>query len=83
MVHANCNHKALSFFFSLRGKIIDGYTLFYAGKNNTRNGVGIVVGKDFKEKIVGVKRLSNRIITIKLVLEEDTIHIISACAPQA
>lgn len=43
-----------------------------------KNKMGIVIDKDLKEKIVGVKRLSDRIITIKLVLEEDIIHIISA-----
>ena len=37
--------------------LTDGYKLFYAGENNTRNGVSIVVDKDLKEKIVGVKRL--------------------------
>jgi hypothetical protein len=34
-------------------------------------------------KIVGVKLLSERIITIKLALEEDIIHIIGAYVPQA
>ena len=43
----------------------------------------IVLDKDLKEKIKGVKRLGDRIIAIKLVLEEDMIHIISVYAPQA
>ena len=45
--------------------------------------MGIVVDKDLKEKIVRVKRLGNRIIAMKLVLEEDIIHIINAYAPKA
>lgn len=52
-------------------------------QKNARNGVSIVVDWDLKEKIVGVKKLADRLITIKLVLEEDIIHIISAYAPQA
>ena len=36
-----------------------------------------------KENVLGVKRLGDRIIAIKLVLEEDIIHTISAYAPQA
>ena len=32
---------------------------------------------------MGVKKLGDRLITIKLVLEEAVIHIISAYAPQA
>ena len=45
--------------------------------------MGIVVDKDSKEKIVGVKRLGDRVIAIILVLQEDIIHIISAYALQA
>ena len=56
---------------------------FYVRKNNTRNGVGIVIGKDLKEKIIGIKRLDDRIIAIRLVLEEDIIQIIGAYAHQA
>ena len=64
-------------------EFIDGYKLYYVRKNNTRNEVGIVVDKDLKEKIVGLKRLGDKIITIKLVLEEDIMNTISACAPHA
>ena len=38
-------------------ELFDGYKLYYAGKNNARNGGGIVKDKDLKEKIVGLKRL--------------------------
>ena len=34
-------------------ELTDGYKLFCARKNNTRNGVGIVEDKDLKEIIVG------------------------------
>ena len=64
-------------------ELTDCYKFFYVGKNNTANEVGIVVDKDLKEKIVRVKKLGDRIIEIKLVLEEDIINIISAYAPQA
>ena len=64
-------------------ELIDGYKFFYIGKTNTKNGVAIVVDEDLKEKIVGVKRLGDTIIKIKLALEEDIIHIISAYAPLA
>lgn len=37
----------------------------------------MVVDNHLQEKIVGVKRLGDRILTIKLVLQEDIIHIIS------
>ena len=45
--------------------------------------MGIVVDTDLKERAVGVKRIGDRIIAIKLVLEENIMHIISLYAPQA
>ena len=59
--------------------LAQGYKLFYARKN-TRNGVGIKEDKDLKEKIVGIKRVGDRIIEIKR--EEDIIHIICALLPK-
>ena len=52
-------------------ELIDGYRLQYLGKNYAKKGESIIVDKDLKEKIVGVKRLGDRLITIKRVLEED------------
>lgn len=41
-----------------KGKeLTNSYKLYYIGNNNARNGVRIVVDKDLKEKIVGVKRV--------------------------
>lgn len=45
-------------------------------KERTLQGVGIIVYKDLKEKIVKVKRLGENIIAIELVLEEDIMHLI-------
>ena len=47
----------------------------------TKNGVGIIVDKDLNEEVVDVKRIDDRIITIKLVLEKEIINIISAYVP--
>ena len=63
-------------------ELTDYYKLFYVGKNDVRNEVGIVVDKHLKEKIVSEKRSGDRIIGIKLVLEEDIIHKTSAYAPK-
>lgn len=49
-------------------------------KNNDKNIVGIIVDTDLKLKIVSAKRTGDKIITNKLVLEEDVIHIISSYA---
>ena len=65
-----------------KAKDIDGFKLWYTGEANNKNGVGIIVDKDLKEKVVDVKRIGDRIIAIKLVLEKEIINIISAYAPQ-
>lgn len=64
-----------------KAKDIDGFKLWYIGEINNKNGVGIIVDKDLKEEVVDVKRIGDRIISIKLVLEKEIINIISVYAP--
>ncbi len=59
-----------------------GFKLWYAGKAKSRNGVGIIVDKIWKKDIVDVKRVGDRIIALKFVVEQDTFNVISAYAPQ-
>ncbi|KAL4181233.1 hypothetical protein AMTRI_Chr12g236160 [Amborella trichopoda] len=63
-----------------KAKKIDGYKLWYTRKDNNRNGVGITVDKDLKDKVVNVKRISDRLLLIKLVLGEEIINVIIAYA---
>ncbi|KAL4201431.1 hypothetical protein AMTRI_Chr02g258670 [Amborella trichopoda] len=51
-------------------------------KDNNRNGIGIIVDKDLKNKVVHVKQIGDRLLLIKLVLGEEIINVISAYAPQ-
>jgi len=44
--------------------------------------VGIIIDKTLKDAVIAVKRVGDRIILVKLVLEGETINIISAYAPQ-
>ena len=60
----------------------EGYKLLYSGSDGTRNGVAIVVDLDLKDNIVNVRRISDRILSIKLALGREIMHIISAYAPQ-
>ncbi|KAL4184629.1 hypothetical protein AMTRI_Chr10g226480 [Amborella trichopoda] len=64
------------------GMLTDEYKLWYTGKDNNRNGGGIIVDKDLKDKVVNVSRIGDRLLLIKLVLGEEIINIISAYAPQ-
>ena len=68
--------------FRSKAKDIDGFKLWYTREANNKNGIRIIVDKDLKEEVIDVKRICDRIIVIKLVLEKEIINIISAYAPQ-
>ncbi|KAL5144498.1 Craniofacial development protein 2 [Glycine soja] len=59
-----------------------GFKLWYTGKIRSRNGVGIIVDKEWKKDVVDVRRVRDRIIALKLVVRHDTFNVISGYAPQ-
>ncbi|XP_070054840.1 uncharacterized protein [Nicotiana tomentosiformis] len=59
------------------------FKLWYAGRVGGRNGVGILIDKDLRELVVKVRRVNDRLMTIKLVVGGFTLNIISVYAPQA
>nr|GEX21080.1 hypothetical protein [Tanacetum cinerariifolium] len=58
------------------------YKLWYSGSATAQNGVGVVVAPYLKDKVVQVFRISDRIMLVRLVIEEELINVISAYAPQ-
>ncbi|CAH0719180.1 unnamed protein product, partial [Brenthis ino] len=61
-----------------------GYKLVYYGTMNNQNGIGIVLDKDLKNRIINIDRRTDRLMSIKLALDNQPIvNIISAYAPQA
>ncbi|XP_059302002.1 uncharacterized protein LOC132053925 [Lycium ferocissimum] len=58
------------------------WTISYGSRSNNRNGVGILVDNDLRDQVVGVERVSDRMMTIKVVVGGFIFHIISAYAPQ-
>ncbi|XP_071728508.1 uncharacterized protein [Rutidosis leptorrhynchoides] len=63
--------------------IIGDYKLWFAGSSVARNGVGIFIGPPYKDHVVGVGRCSDRIMSVRLVIQEVTYMVISAYAPHA
>ncbi|KAH1202758.1 Craniofacial development protein 2 [Glycine max] len=59
-----------------------GFKLWYTGKIRSRNGIGIIVDKEWKKDVVDVRRVGDRIIVLKLVVGQDTFNVISGYAPQ-
>ena len=60
-----------------KAKDIDSYKLWYTGKVSHSNDVGIIVNEDWKRNVVEVYRIGDRLIWIRMVVEEETINIIS------
>jgi len=65
-----------------KAKEIDGFKLWYSGVKRTTNVVGILVKSDLVERVVDVKRKSDRILSIKLVVGSKVLNVVSVYAPQ-
>ena len=61
----------------------DGYKLLYSGANaQGRNGVGIILSGELKNKVMEVYRKNDRIMRVKICFGGQTVNVISAYAPQ-
>ena len=59
-----------------------GCKLFYNGADGRKNGIGIVVREELAESVLEVKRVSDRLMTMKLEVKGSILNIASAYAPQ-
>jgi hypothetical protein len=55
-----------------------GFKLWYTGKEQSRNDVGILIYKSLKNGVITVRRQGDRIIMIKLIFEDLVLNVISA-----
>jgi len=66
----------------VKAKEIDWYNLWYSGLNRTKNRVDILVGRDLVEQVVDVRRKSDRVMFVKLVVGLEIFNVVSVYAPQ-
>ncbi|KAK3555878.1 hypothetical protein QTP86_029812 [Hemibagrus guttatus] len=59
-----------------------GFKLFYYGVDSKRNGVGVVLKEEFVRNVLEVKRVSDRVMSLKLEIEEVMLNVVSGYAPQ-
>ena len=59
-----------------------GCKLFYNGADGRKNGIGIVVREELAESVLEAKRVSDRLMAMKLEVKESILNIVSAYAPQ-
>ncbi|GJY99195.1 aminopeptidase M1 [Tanacetum coccineum] len=60
----------------------NGYKLWYSGSSTARNDVGIMLAGRLKDNVVRVTRRSDRTMAISVIIEGETVNVISAYAPQ-
>nr|XP_016473402.1 PREDICTED: uncharacterized protein LOC107795306 [Nicotiana tabacum] len=53
---------------------VDGYKLWYFGVLKGKSGVGILVDRDLRESVVEVRRVNDRLMTIKLEVGDRGVH---------
>ena len=59
------------------------YKLWWSKNSSGIGGVGILVKEELCEKVVDVRRKSNRVMVVVLAFRKQVIPAISACGPQA
>jgi len=65
-----------------KAREVDGYKLRYSGSIKARNEVGILVEKELVDFVVEVRHKSDRIMTIKVLVDSEIINVASVYAPQ-
>ena len=56
--------------------------MWWSGNSDGMAGVGVLVKEDLCEKVVEVRRRSDRVMTVVMVLEEEVLRIICVYGPQ-
>ena len=59
-----------------------GCKLFYNGADGRKNGIGIVVREELAESVLKVKRVSDRLMAMKLEEKGSILNIVSTYVPQ-
>ncbi|KAK3563790.1 hypothetical protein QTP86_034520 [Hemibagrus guttatus] len=59
-----------------------GFKLFYYGVDSKRNGVGVVLKEEFVRNVLEVKKVSDRVMSLKLEIEGVMLNVVSGYAPQ-
>ncbi|XP_062866594.1 uncharacterized protein LOC134329279, partial [Trichomycterus rosablanca] len=59
-----------------------GFKLFYHGVDRKRNGVGVVLKEELAKNVVEVKRVSDRVMCLKVEVEGMMLNVVSGYAPQ-
>ncbi|XP_070055686.1 uncharacterized protein [Nicotiana tomentosiformis] len=67
----------------MKAQNVNGYKLWYSRAVGGKNVIGILVDRDLRELVVDVRKVNDRMLIIKLVVNGFTFNVISAYMPQA
>ena len=59
------------------------YKLWWSGNSDSTGGVGVLVKEELCEKVVEVRRSSDRVMTVVMVLQEEVLRIICLYGPHS
>nr|XP_016442957.1 PREDICTED: uncharacterized protein LOC107768347 [Nicotiana tabacum] len=66
-----------------RARNADEYKLWYSGVLKGKNGVCTLMDRELRESVVEVRQVNDRLMSIKLVVGESTLNVMSVYATQA
>ena len=62
---------------------LGGYKFFWMGREEGYHGVGVLVAEEWIEKVLDVKRWSERIMVLRVVVGRSVVNLVSVYAPQS
>ena len=60
----------------------NGYKLYFHGLGKKRNGIGIILKPELTKGVIEVRRVSDRVLEMKLEIGTELINVVSAYTPQ-
>ena len=60
----------------------NGYKLYFDGLGKKRNGIGIILKPELTKGVIEVRRVSDRVLEMKLEIGKELINVVSTHAPQ-
>ena len=60
----------------------NGHNLYFHGLDKKRNGIGIFLKPELTKSVIEVRRVSDRVLEMKLEIGKEVVNVVSAYAPQ-
>ena len=60
----------------------EGYKLYYHGDTTKRNGIGIIVIQKWRDNVLNINRITDRIMALQLVIAKGKMNVLSVYTPQ-